>query len=270
MDNQRIGFIGLGAMGEPMVANLLNAGFQVCSYVNRSREAMDRLKQSGLEEVANAQEVAKRSDIIMCCVFDERQNDAVLRGNNGVIGSLASGSTVLLMSTISPGYCQALASEAAKRGIIVLDCPLSGMVQGAIDGTLSLMMGGSVKDIDRCRATLAPLGTIMHCGDIGAGQVMKLANNAIAITTYSLVLEIRDMASTYGMDINTFMDILNKSTGRSFVSSHFPMRKGRLRMAGMPKKDVGTCLELADELGVTLPVVQQCYEAGIAESAKKN
>ena len=91
MDNQRIGFIGLGAMGEPMVANLLNAGFQVCSYVNRSREAMDRLKQSGLEEVANAQEVAKRSDIIMCCVFDERQNDAVLRGNTGVIGSLASG-----------------------------------------------------------------------------------------------------------------------------------------------------------------------------------
>ena len=88
---------------------------------------------------------------------------------------------------------------------------------------------------------------------------MKLANNAIAITTYSLVLEIRDMASTYGMDINTFMDILNKSTGRSFVSNHFPMRKGRLRMAGMPKKDVGT-----------LPVVQQCYDAGIAESAKQN
>ena len=200
-------------MGEPMVANLLNAGFQVCSYVNRSREGMDRLKQSGLEEVANAQEVARRSDIIMCCVFDERQNDAVLRGNSGVIASLASGSIVLLMSTISPGYCQALAAEAAKRGITVLDCPLSGMVQGAIDGTLSLMMGGSVKDIDRCRATLAPLGTIMHCGDIGTGQVMKLANNAIAITTYSLVLEIRDMASTYGMDINTFMDILNKSTG---------------------------------------------------------
>ena len=239
MDNQKIGFIGLGAMGEPMVANLLNAGFQVCSYVNRSREGMDRLKQSGLEEVANAQEVARRSDIIMCCVFDERQNDAVLRGNSGVIASLASGSIVLLMSTISPGYCQALAAEAAKRGITVLDCPLSGMVQGAIDGTLSLMMGGSVKDIDRCRATLAPLGTIMHCGDIGTGQVMKLANNAIAITTYSLVLEIRDMASTYGMDINTFMDILNKSTGRSFVSNHFPMRKGRLRMAGMPKKMLG-------------------------------
>ena len=113
MDNQKIGFIGLVAMGEPMVANLLNAGFQVCSYVNRSREGMDRLKQSGLEEVANAQEVARRSDIIMCCVFDERQNDAVLRGNSGVIASLASSSIVLLMSTISPGYCQALAAEAA-------------------------------------------------------------------------------------------------------------------------------------------------------------
>ena len=99
---------------------------------------------------------------------------------------------------------------------------------------------------------------------------MKLANNAIAITTYSLVLEIRDMASTYGMDINTFMDILNKSTGRSFVSNHFPYAKGPATDGWHAKKDVGTCLELAHELGVTLPVVQQCYDAGIAESAKQN
>ncbi len=265
MNQPTIGFIGLGAMGEPMVARLLVAGFRVVSYVNRSRDAMDRLKAQGLVEVADARALGAQADIVMCCVFDEPQNNQALRGEQGALGAMASGSVVLLMSTISPGYCRSLAREAANSGIRVLDCPLSGLVRGAVEGTLSLMIGGTEADIARCEQALAPLGNIMRCGGTGSGQVMKLANNAISLSTFSLLLELRDLVSTYGMDLDDFMQILNRSTGRSFVSENFPMPKGRLKMMGMPAKDVSTCLQLADELGVSLPMVQQCFDAGVAE-----
>ncbi len=268
MNNPTIGFIGLGAMGEPMVARLLDAGFRVISYVNRSREAMERLLPQGLVEVANARELGEEADVVMCCVFDEPQNDQALRGEQGALGAMKSGSIVLLMSTISPGYCQALEKEASAKEITVLDCPLSGMVQGAVDGTLSLMIGGAETDIARCKQVLAPLGNIMRCGEIGSGQVMKLANNAISLSTFSLLLEVRDLVAIYGMDLDNFMGILNRSTGRSFVSENFPMPRGRLKMRGMPKKDVSTCLKLAQELGVSLPMVQQCFDAGKVEAER--
>ena len=265
MDKPTIGFIGVGAMGEPMVARLLNAGFRVVSYVNQSREAIERLLPQGLVEVANARELGEQADVVMCCVFDEAQNDQALRGEQGALAAMKPGSIVLLMSTISPGYCQKLAKEAAAGGIAILDCPLSGMVQGAIDGTLSLMIGGAESDISRCEEVLAPVGKLMRCGDVGSGQMMKLANNAISLSTFSLILELRDLVSTYGMDLENFMAILNASTGRSFVSQNFPMPKGRLKMRGMPEKDVSTCLQVADELGVSMPMVQQCFDAGTSE-----
>jgi len=143
----------------------------------------------------------------------------------------------------------------------VLDCPLSGRVQGAVDGTLTLMIGGSQSDITECSDVLAPLGVVMRCGELGSGQVMKLANNAIVLTTFSVLLEVRDLIAAYGMDLDNFMSILNQSTGRSHVSESFPMPKGRLKMVGMPVKDVSTRLRLAEKLGVPLPIVQECYDA---------
>ena len=270
MSETTIGFVGLGAMGEPMVARLLGAGFRVVSYVNRSREAMERLLPQGIVEVANARELGEQATVVMSCVFDEPQNDQVLRGEQGALSTMQPGSVVLLMSTISPGYCQTLAEEAAGRDITVLDCPLSGRVQGAVDGALTLMIGGAEADVSRCESVLAPLGSVMRCGDIGAGQVMKLANNAIVLSTFSLLLEVRDLVATYGMDLDNFMDILNRSTGRSVVSESFPMPRGRLKMSGMPEKDVSTCLQLAEDLGVTLPMVQQCFAAGKAELERQD
>lgn len=268
MTKKTIGFIGLGAMGEPMVERLLDANFSVTACVNRNREPVDRLSPKGLVELSDPYEVGLRSDVLMCCVFDEEQNDQVLRGDRGALSAMRGGSAILLMSTISPDYCQNLAKEAATKGIRVLDCPLSGRVQGALDGTLTLMIGGSKSDVAECGDVLAPLGTVMRCGELGSGQVMKLANNAIVLTTFSLLLEVREMVATYGMDLDTFMSILNQSTGRSHVSEGFPMPKGRLKMVGMPAKDVSTCLRLAEKLEVSLPVVQECYKAGLAEAEK--
>ena len=152
-----VGFIGLGAMGEPMAANLLGAGIDVVSCANRNREPLERLAESGLREVENVGAVGAEADVVMTVVWDEAQNDRVLRGPDGAMAAMAPGGVVIVMSTVSPTYCKELAAEAAESDITVLDCPISGMVKGAVDGTLTLMIGGDAADIERCRAVLEPM-----------------------------------------------------------------------------------------------------------------
>lgn len=260
-----VGFIGLGAMGEPMAANLLAAGIDVVSCANRNREPIERLAAKGLREVANPAAVGAEADIVMTVVWDEAQNDQVLRGPDGALTAMSPGSTVLVMSTVSPTYCKELAAEAAESGISVLDCPVSGMVQGAIDGTLTLMIGGPEADIERCRPVLEPMGTVSHCGPVGTGQVMKLGNNAISIGTFGLIMEIREMVAAQGMSLETFMEFLNRSTGRSFVSEHWPMPPKRITFTGMPVKDMRRGLAAGEDVGVAMPILARLLEAGAGD-----
>ena len=257
-----VGFIGLGAMGEPMAANLLRAGIDVVSCANRNRESIERLTAEGLREVAAPAEVGAGADVVMTVVWDEAQNDRVLRGADGAMAAMKPGGVVIVMSTVSPTYCKELAAEAAESGIAVLDCPVSGMVQGAVDGTLTLMIGGDVEDIERCRELLEPMGTVSHCGPVGTGQVMKLGNNAMAIGTFGLIMEVRDMVAAQGMSLETFMEFLNRSTGRSFVSENWPMPPQRITFTGMPVKDMRRCLAAAEDVGAAMPMLAQLLEAG--------
>ena len=257
-----VGFIGLGAMGEPMAANLLRAGIDVVSCVNRNREPLERLLAEGLREVENPAEVGAEADVIMTVVWDEAQNDQILRGPHGAIAAMAPGGVVIVMSTVSPTYCKELAAEATESEIAVLDCPVSGMVQGAVDGTLTLMIGGAAEDIERCRHVLEPMGTVSHCGPVGTGQVMKLGNNAMAIGTFGLIMEVRAMVEAQGMSLDTFMDYLNQSTGRSFVSENWPMPPKPITFSGMPVKDMRRCLEAAADVGVSLPMLTQLLKTG--------
>ncbi|MEM8922657.1 MAG: NAD(P)-dependent oxidoreductase [Actinomycetota bacterium] len=262
MTSSTVGFIGLGAMGEPMAANLLRAGIEVISCVNRNRDPVERLTELGLREVATPADVGAQADVIMTVVWDEEQNDRVLRGPEGAMASMSSGDVVIVMSTVSPTYCKALAAEAASSGITVLDCPVSGMVKGAVDGTLTLMIGGEAADVERCRSVLEPMGTVSHCGPVGTGQVMKLGNNAMAIGTYGLIMEVREMVEAQGMDLDTFMAFLNQSTGRSFVSEFWPMPPKRITFSGMPVKDMRRCLEAATDAGADMPMLTRLLDVG--------
>ncbi|MEO1063678.1 MAG: NAD(P)-dependent oxidoreductase [Actinomycetota bacterium] len=257
-----VGFIGLGAMGEPMAANLLRAGIDVVSCANRNREPIERLAELGLREVDGPAAVGAAADVVMTVVWDETQNDRVLRGREGALAAMSPGGVVIVMSTVSPTYCTELAAEAEATGIAVLDCPVSGMPQGAVDGTLTLMIGGAAEDVERCRAVLEPMGTVAHCGPVGTGQVMKLGNNAMAIGTFGLIMEVRDMVAAHGMPLETFMEFLNRSTGRSFVSERWPMPAGRITFSGMPVKDMRRCLAAAGDVGVTMPMLERLLEAG--------
>lgn len=262
MTSPTVGFIGLGAMGEPMAANLLAAGFDVISCANRNREPFERLATAGLREVATPAEVGARADVLMTVVWDEDQNDRILRGPDGALTTLRAGSIVLIMSTVSPGYCRDLAAEAAPSGVTVLDCPVSGMVSGAEAGTLTLMIGGAADDIERCRPALEPLGTVAHCGDVGMGQIMKLANNAMAVGTFGLLQETRELVAKHGMNPDTFMDYLNRSTGRSYVSETWPMPADRVPLTPIREKDLTRCLAAAADADAWMPMISRYVAVG--------
>ncbi len=257
-----VGFIGLGAMGEPMAANLLRAGIDVVSCANRNREPIERLIAEGLREVAGPAQVGAVADVVMTVVWDEEQNDRILRGADGAMAAMKPGGVVIVMSTVSPTYCKELAAEAIETGLTVLDCPISGMVQGAVDGTLTLMIGGESDDIERCRPVLEPMGNVAHCGPVGTGQVMKLGNNAMVIGTFGLIMEVREMVAAQGMDLDTFMTFLNQSTGRSLLSETWRLPHERITLTGMPVKDMRRALAAAEDVGVTMPMITELLEAG--------
>ena len=267
MSGTTVGIIGLGAMGAPMAGRLLDAGVDVVSCANRNRDTIERLATKGLRELDDPKAIGAKADLLLSVVFDEDQTDTVLRGSDGALATMRSDTVALIMSTVSPDYCRALSTEAAERGVTVLDCPLSGMPTGARDGTLTLMLGGDEKAIAHHADTLEVLGTIAPCGEIGMGQVMKVANNAMAIGTWAMLMEVRDAVAGHGMDLDRFMSILNQSSGRSFVSEHFPFPPNRVPLPAMAIKDLSICLHLAAAASQDVPIVERVLESGTPEGS---
>ncbi len=257
MTDQIIGFIGLGDMGKPMAARLLKHGFRVLSCVHRRREAMDELKTKGMVEKQNPREVAADADTLMTIVIDQAQTETVLRGDDGALAALRPGATIVVMSTLDPGYCQGLAEELAGRNIAVLDCPVSGGNIGAAEGSLAMITGGDEAVVERCRAALETMGTVYHCGAVGMGMVTKLANNSISIQTATLILEAREMACAYGADMEVLMEVCRNGTANSFVLGHWDWVAQLLpQVVDIAIKDLTICKTIAAAKGVRMPMLE--------------
>ena len=256
--SERIGFIGLGAMGHPMVNCLLRAGHSVGSFVHRRREAMEALKAKGLIEVSGTRELANQTSIVMSIVVDEAQSDAVFRGEHGVLAHLNPGSVIIVMSTISPEYCRQLAHEAREKDIQMLDCPVSGGTERAARGELSLICGGETETVERCRPTLEAMGHVHHCGAIGMGQIVKLANQALITSTFRLVSEARAMAEAHGMDLEQLMAVLRQATGNSFVVENWDLLSGQwAHLAPLASKDLNLFLAAAQQKDVNSALITE-------------
>jgi 3-hydroxyisobutyrate dehydrogenase-like beta-hydroxyacid dehydrogenase len=254
---RKVGFIGLGDIGRPMARCILEGGFGVVSCAHVRREAIDALKVSGLVELQNPLEVARRSDVLITMVVDEAQTDAVLKGPNGALAGLGSHTMIVVMSTVSPRYCQKLAEEAALRGIGVIDCPVSGGRPRAERGALSLMAGGPPEAIEKCRPILDTMGTLRHCGGIGMGQVAKLVNNGLTAGHYAQVKELRAMAAAHGMDMTVLMDVLKSASGNSFVVENWDFLEANWSHLGPnARKDMDLCLASARDKSVPVPVTE--------------
>ena len=200
MANPVIGFIGLGIMGKPMARNLMKAGYPLVVH-NRSRAAMDELSNEGAKIAANAKEVAGQAEVLITMLPDSPDVEIVFTAEQGVFSGVKPGTLLIDMSSISPVVTRKLVGEAGKRGCDMLDAPVSGGEAGAINATLSIMIGGKASAVEAAMPIFQVLGkNIVHVGDAGAGQVTKAANQMVVGTTIAIVGEALVLAAKAGVD----------------------------------------------------------------------
>jgi 3-hydroxyisobutyrate dehydrogenase len=240
-----------------MANNLLNAGFALNIW-NRTSSRMDPLIAAGANACANPAEVATRSSIIITCVSDTPDVEAVILGENGVIFGVNKGSLVIDMSTISPQITRTIAETLSNKGVHMLDAPISGGSEGAAKGTLSIMVGGDAKQVQRAMPALEAMGkAITHVGNIGAGQTVKLVNQILVVVTMLGVSEALLFAQAGGLDLNKTLDAVTQGAAGSWMlSNRGPQVIERDWRPGftidLQQKDLRLVLEAADQLGVPM------------------
>ena len=200
--SETVGFIGLGLMGRPMAKNLLKAGFSVIAH-SRSQPPVDDVVSAGAERAASPAEVARRATRIITMVPDSPDVELVLEGNNGVFGALQAGTIVIDMSTIAPATAQRLASRARELGATMLDAPVSGGEIGAVNASLSIMVGGDAAAFATVKPILDAMGNpqrVIRIGDSGAGQICKVCNQLVIGATLAGVSEAFALAKKANVD----------------------------------------------------------------------
>ena len=267
---ERIGFVGLGTMGAAMAANLRRAGFEVTAW-NRTPGRAGDLVALGAVEASTPADVARASDIVVCCVSDTPDVEAVLFGEGGVAEGLAPGGLVIDCSTIAPSATAGFAARLAERGIGFVDAPVSGGSEGAKQATLTIFVGGEAADAERARPVLAAMGrTITHFGPAGSGQAVKAVNQVVLAGAYLGVAEGMVLAMKAGLDPALVAEALNGGAARSWVLEN---RSGRMIANDYPLgfrtslhlKDLAIALGLAREVGASMPVAALAaqLEAGL-------
>jgi 2-hydroxy-3-oxopropionate reductase len=214
---ERIGFIGLGVMGKPMARNLLKSGFELLVH-NRSRGAIDALmsESSSVTSANSPKEVAEQASIIITVLPDSPDVEAVALGENGLIHGMSQGSLLIDMSTITPQMAITVNGRLSEIGASALDAPISGGERGAINGTLSIMAGGSEHDFNRAHSVFEAMGTtIVHCGPSGAGQTVKSCNQILSSTMYAAISETLVYGSKAGVDPETIIKVLSGGSSQS-------------------------------------------------------
>lgn len=253
--SERIGFIGLGIMGGGMARNLLKAGFDLTVW-NRTTSKMDGLTREGAKPAGSPADLAAQCDVVILCVSDTPDVEAVLFGDNGVIHGVKEGTLVVDCSTISPIKTQEFAKILAGKDVHMLDAPISGGSEGATQGTLSIMVGGDADQVERALPFLKAMGkTITHVGGNGAGQMVKLVNQILVVGGMLSLGEAFLFAQAGGLDLEkTLQAVEGGAAGSWALSNRGPQiierdwRPGF--MIDLQQKDLRLILEAADELGV--------------------
>jgi len=203
-----IGFIGLGVMGQPMAQHLVRAGHEVTVH-NRSPEPVQALVAEGARAGASAAEVAANADVVITMVPDSPDVEDVVLGEDGVLSTARQGLLLIDMSTVRPDTARLVGEQARARGVRFLDAPVSGGEVGAVEATLSIMVGGSAEDFEAALPILGSLGkTIVHVGPIGSGQTVKAANQLIVAGVIELVSEAIVLLEAHGVDMQPAIKVL--------------------------------------------------------------
>lgn len=254
----KIAFIGMGTMGVGMASNILKAGYALTIH-NRTREKEALLVAQGASAAASPMEAAADADLVITCVSDTPDVEAVILGEKGVVHGGRPGTIVVDMSTISPTVTRTLAGVLAQKEIHMLDAPVSGGSEGAQNGTLAIMAGGEPDIFQRALPVLETMGTtITLLGPVGAGQITKAINQTILAATYLGVAEGMVLGMKAGLDAKQVARAIGGGAAGSWVlenrsgnmvDNHYPLGF-RVRLH---HKDLKIALEAARELGVALP-----------------
>ncbi|MCP9833584.1 MULTISPECIES: NAD(P)-dependent oxidoreductase [unclassified Cyanobium] len=262
-----VGFIGLGALGAPMAANLLAKGFALTVH-NRQRDRELPLAAAGARRAATPAAAAQGAAVLVLCLSDDVAVAAVLLGeggDNGVaaLAGLVPGSLVVDVSTIAPATSRAMAAALAERGVAYLDAPVTGGTEGAQAGTLSVLVGGAAADLERARPLLEAVGrTITHLGPVGAGQEAKAVNQVLVAGCYAAVAEALALGQRLGLPMEEVRQALVDGAAGSWALEH----RGGLMLRGefplgfrvrLHRKDLAIALESAAAAGLELPVARQ-------------
>lgn len=265
MSDQKIAVIGLGVMGKPMARRLVEAGFEVIVH-NRSRDPVEELRAMGARAAASTAEAATAADVVITMLPDTPDVEEVVLGDGGVLANMRAGGLLIDMSTIAATLAERLAVEATSRGIDALDAPVSGGERGAIDGTLSIMCGGSIEVVERARVIFSHLGSrVVHVGGPGAGQLVKACNQIVVGITLQAMAEALVLGAKAGVDPRTIVDALVGGAARCWAlevrapcvlqNDFAPGFRARLH-----HKDLTLALQAGAHHGVTLPVTAAVRE----------
>jgi 3-hydroxyisobutyrate dehydrogenase len=262
-----VGFIGLGIMGMPMTRNLMKAGFKVIVY-NRTISKAEKMAAEGARRAASPRELAEECPVVITIVSDTPDVESVVLGENGVIAGIKPDSVVIDMSTISPEATRMIASRLKEVHCHMLDAPVSGGEQGAIDGTLSIMVGGDAGILERSRPVLEAMGkSITHVGGNGVGQTVKLMNQILVAGNLNATVEALVFARKQGVDLEKAIDAVKGGAAGSWQLANLAPRiiKRDFRpgfTVDLLQKDLRLIIEAAGELNIPLPVtsfVHQMY-----------
>jgi 2-hydroxy-3-oxopropionate reductase len=260
-----IGFIGLGIMGKPMAKNLLKAGHKLVVY-DILEAPVKELVEAGAAAGASAKDVAARSEIIVTMLPNSPHVKEAVLGKNGVIEGAKPGSVLVDMSSIAPLASCEVATELAKKGVEMLDAPVSGGEPKAIDGTLAIMVGGKEAVFERLKDVLLKMGaSAVLCGNIGAGNVTKLANQVIVALNIAAMSEALVLATKAGVDPErVFNAVKGGLAGSTVLNAKAPMvlegnYKSGFRME-LHIKDLQNALDTAHATGVPIPLTSQVME----------
>jgi 2-hydroxy-3-oxopropionate reductase len=260
----RIGFIGLGIMGKPMSLNVRKAGYEL--VVLETNKAAAELVAAGAKAVPTPKAVAEQADIVITMLPNSPQVREVVLGTNGVIEGAKPGTIVVDMSSIAPLVSQEIAGKLAERGVEMLDAPVSGGEPKAIEGTLSVMVGGKRDIFDRCYPVLKTMAaSVVLTGDIGAGNVTKLANQVVVALNIAAMSEAFVLASKAGVEPQLVYEAIRGGlAGSTVLDAKAPLVMDRKFNPGfrlnLHMKDLANVLETSHEVGVPLPLTAAVME----------
>ena len=255
----KIGFIGLGIMGKPMSKNLLKAGYSLV-VCDKNQSAVDEVVAAGAQSAVNAKEVAKLCDVIITMLPNSPHVKEVVLGKDGIIDGAKSGTTIIDMSSIAPLASREIHDEVVKKGLAMLDAPVSGGEPKAIDGTLSVMVGGDKAIFDKHYDIMkAMAGSVVYTGEIGAGNVTKLANQVIVALNIAAMSEALVLATKAGVNPElVYQAIRGGLAGSTVLDAKAPMVLNRNFKPGfridLHIKDLQNALDTSHGVGTSLPL----------------